>query len=130
MKKTPLSVRIVGYLIVLGSIVYLIGALGDLVEYGYYSGNGWQEEKNFHMLAWARTIVWGLNIFVGYKILMGKNWARFVYIALAVIGLVGIIFTAQGPQSIISQAIVVTVISFCLFNRSAQEYFTMLQTTP
>jgi hypothetical protein len=123
MKKTPLSVNIVGYLIVLISIVYLIGALADLIEYGYYGGNGWEEEENLHMFAWVRTFGWGLNTVVGYKILMGKSWARFLYIALALVGLGVVVFMAQEPQSIISQAIAVTVVSFCLFNRSAQGYF-------
>ena len=122
MQKRPLSLSIIGWLLV---VTGLLGSIGVLTM----SRNPTVQQIYQHspLPMWAHVAFGTVGIVVtvaaGYGILKGVNWSRFLYVGWSLIGFVMSMITIPVTSFLILGLVFFVAIVFFLFRPEANAWF-------
>lgn len=122
MQKRPLAVTIIGWFLIVTSLFTLFSTLS-------MSSNPMVEEMlaksplpaSVHQAIGLASGV--IALVCGYGILRGFNWARFLYLAAGVVGLLFNLVTVPMITIIVMGIVMLAVIAFFLFRPDASAWF-------
>lgn len=122
MQKRPLAVTIIGWFLILTSLFGLFSTLtmssNPLVT--EVLANSPLPASVHQAIGIASAVV---ALVCGYGILKGFNWARFLYLAAGVLGLVFNLATVPMISVIVMGIVTLGVIAFFLFRPEANAWF-------
>lgn len=122
MNKRPLSVTIIGWFLIVTSIFSLFSALmmGSNPQVSAMLAESPLPQSVHEIVG----IIGGLiSLVSGYGILKGFNWARILYIAASVAGLLFSLLTVPMVSIIVLGVVMLAVIAFFLFRPAANDWF-------
>lgn len=122
MEKRPLSLTIIGWFLVITS---LLGLAGVLTMKSNPAAMKMLEQMHVSLLFQQ---VWGvINCIVvlvaAYGIFKGQPWSRVLYVVWGIIGLAVAFFTSPMKAVLVLSLIFLVVISYFLFSDKANEWF-------
>ena len=122
MQTRPLSLTIIGWLLIVFSLFGLFG----VVTMGSNAAAMKMLEQMHTSLLFQR--VWGvlgaiINVAVAYGIFKGLPWSRVLYVVWGVVGLVVAAYTSPIKVAVVVGLIFLVVISAFLFTNSANDWF-------
>jgi len=118
----PVSVTVVGWVIIALSLEGLIGLLGGIVTPVFTSGVV-HTPYSLPVTVWITGVTLSVNIVLGALILSGFGWARIVYICILTFGLLGLLIGRQPISLTIVTIAKLAVFSYFLFRHESNEYF-------
>jgi len=122
MQTRPLSLTIIGWLLIVFSLFGLFG----VVSMGSNAAAMKMLEQMHTSLLFQQ--VWGvlgaiINVAVAYGIFKGLPWSRVLYVVWGVVGLVVAAYTSPIKVAVVVGLIFLVVISAFLFTNSANDWF-------
>ena len=122
MEKRPLSLTIIGWLLVVLTVLGLIG----VAMMGRNPAQLKMLEQAHVSLLFEQ--VWGViggivNLICAYGILKGLPWSRVLYVVWGVIGIVVGFYTAPMKAAIVVALIILVVIAAFLWTNNANDWF-------
>ena len=122
MQKRPLSMTIIGWLLI---ILALFGLYGAFTMGSNPIAMKMLAEMHASLLFQQVWSVIGVivTLICAYGILKGQPWSRVLYVAWGLIGIVVAFFTSPMKSLIVFSVIVLVVISAFLFSLKANEWF-------
>jgi hypothetical protein len=122
MQTRPLSLTIIGWLLIVFSLFGLFG----VVTMGSNAAAMKMLEQMHTSLLFQQ--VWGvlgaiINVAVAYGIFKGLPWSRVLYVVWGVVGLVVAAYTSPIKVAVVVGLIFLVVISAFLFTNSANDWF-------
>lgn len=122
MQTRPLSLTIIGWLLIVFSLFGLFG----VVTMGSNAAAMKMLEQMHTSLLFQQ--VWGVlgaivNVAVAYGIFKGLPWSRVLYVVWGVVGLVVAAYTSPIKVAVVVGLIFLVVISAFLFTNSANDWF-------
>ena len=122
MQTRPLSLTIIGWLLIVFSLFGLFG----VVSMGSNAAAMKMLEQMHTSLLFQQ--VWGVlgaivNVAVAYGIFKGLPWSRVLYVVWGVVGLVVAAYTSPIKVAVVVGLIFLVAISAFLFTNSANDWF-------
>jgi len=122
MQTRPLSLTIIGWLLIVFSLFGLFG----VVTMGSNAAAMKMLEQMHTSLLFQQ--VWGvlgaiINVAVAYGIFKGLPWSRVLYVVWGIVGLVVAAYTSPIKVAVVVGLIFLVVISAFLFTNSANDWF-------
>jgi len=122
MQTRPLSLTIIGWLLIVFSLFGLFG----VVTMGSNAAAMKMLEQMHTSLLFQQ--VWGvlgaiINVAVAYGIFKGLPWSRVLYVVWGVVGLVVAAYTSPIKVAVVVGLIFLVAISAFLFTNSANDWF-------
>jgi len=122
MQTRPLSLTIIGWLLIVFSLFGLFG----VVSMGSNAAAMKMLEQMHTSLLFQQ--VWGvlgaiINVAVAYGIFKGLPWSRVLYVVWGVVGLVVAAYTSPIKVAVVVGLIFLVAISAFLFTNSANDWF-------
>ena len=122
MQTRPLSLTIIGWLLIVFSLFGLFG----VVTMGSNPAAMKMLEQMHTSLLFQQ--VWGvlgaiINVAVAYGIFKGLPWSRVLYVVWGIVGLVVAAYTSPIKVAVVVGLIFLVVISAFLFTNSANDWF-------
>jgi len=122
MQTRPLSLTIIGWLLIVFSLFGLFG----VVSMGSNAAAMKMLEQMHTSLLFQQ--VWGvlgaiINVAVAYGIFKGLPWSRVLYVVWGIVGLVVAAYTSPIKVAVVVGLIFLVVISAFLFTNSANDWF-------
>ena len=122
MNKRPLSVTIIGWLVIVTSIFSLFSVLmmGSNPQASAMLAESPLPASAHQIVGIVSTLI---SLISGYGILKGFNWARILYIAAGIAGLLFSLLTVPMVSVIILGVLMLAVVAFFLFRPAANDWF-------
>ena len=122
MQTRPLSLTIIGWLLIVFSLFGLFG----VVSMGSNAAAMKMLEQMHTSLLFQQ--VWGvlgaiINVAVAYGIFKGLPWSRVLYVVWGIVGLVVAAYTSPIKVAVVVGLIFLVAISAFLFTNSANDWF-------
>lgn len=122
MNKRPLSVTIIGWVVIVTSLFSLFGVLtlGSNPQASAMLAESPLPASAHQVVGAAGALI---SLVSGYGILKGFNWARILYMGAAAAGLLFSLLTVPMVSVIILGVLMLAVIAFFLFRPAASDWF-------
>ena len=122
MAKRPLSITIIAWFLIVSSI---ISAFTFWSAFDSPMGQQMLAQSPFTPSVHKAFAVFSmlLNLLIGVALLKRQNWARYVYVAFGLLGIVVGVVTSPIKSALLLSAIFLAVITFLLFRRPATDWF-------
>jgi hypothetical protein len=122
MTKRPISITIVGWLLVVSSVLSLLSMWMTYSDPAVQAGM--ERTGNTPALPIAIGVLGAIvTVIAAYGILKGMNWGRLLYALWAVIGILAALFMGPLGAATLVGVVLVLVLLFFLFRPAADAWF-------